>query len=300
MSKYLIIAGSEKCGTTSLFQYLADSGLFVISKSKETDYFRKINDISLEGYHAEFYTNETNKTYLEASPGYLSDSHISAVNISNTLTNYHLIFCLRNPVSRLQSSFAFHKSRLYIPKEMTFEDYFDECMKYEAGLPTDKALSEWCLRVPDCGKYYKHLSDFQLTDPNDITLVTFDELSQNPSNVLLNMCNKLNLDSNFYNHYSFAKSNVTTGHKNDKMQKIALTVNKTLESFWIKYPATKRNLLTIYRKLNGAPKEKITLSDTLRQKLFNYYYEDLIKLRENKSINQMVENWISSLKLVEK
>jgi hypothetical protein len=288
--KYLIIAGSEKCGTTSVFQYLSDSGSFTVSKKKETDYFRKASDLSLAGYLQEFTEQQSDKIFLEASPGYLTDSRLAAKNMHATLKEYHLVFCLRNPLDRLKSSFLFHKSRLYIPKEMSFADYFDECLKYENGLKTSGTISEWCLRVPDAGKYYKHLCDFTYLNKDNITLVSFEAITTDPKSVVTTIQHKLGIDSSFYDTYDFNKSNVTAGHKNDTVQTLALGINKILENFWQKNPNIKKRLLRIYGKINGAPKEKIELSDSLKKKITDYYQDDLDALNDIHQIQFSIKN----------
>lgn len=295
--KFLIIAGSEKCGTTSLFQYIADTKLVNISKAKETDYFRNNSSTAVSDYLNEFLNDNVSNVFLEASPGYLSDSHISANRITNTLDNYHLVFCIRNPLDRLTSSFLFHKSRFYIPKDMSFDQYFDECMKYEKGQATNNALSEWCLRVPDCGKYAKHLADFNHVPTDKITIVTFEQLTQNPCAVVTEICEKLNLATTFFDGYAFGQSNSTRGHKNDRLQKTALKINKALETFWFKYPAAKQALLKVYSKINGAPKEKLVISAETLLKVRTYYEADLNSLLQHNVCAEHVKSWLNKMKI---
>ena len=295
--QFLIISGSEKCGTTSLFQYLADSGLFSVSKEKETDYFRGDGYLSLEEYLDNFSSAGTFNNFLEASPGYLSDSHLSAKKITQILTDYHLVFCLRNPLERLVSSFTFHQSRLYIPKNMSFEEYFDECIKYEKKLLYDTRLSEWCLRVPNCGKYFLHLQDFLEHIPEDkISVYSFDDFKKQPMSVVKNLLLKLNLDSSFYDNYDFKKSNVTFKHKNDFLQRIALKVNKVMEKFWIKNPSIKSSLLQIYKKINSTQSEKLTLSSSLRSRILEYYRQDMEGLSSSGLISdEIIAGWVDKI-----
>jgi len=296
---YLIIAGSEKCGTTSLFQYLADSGSFIVSREKETDYFRREGDLSINEYLNNFdnINNSLPIAYMEASPGYLSDSHISATNIAKTLDNYNLVFCLRNPLERLISSFLFHKSRLYIPKDMSFDIYFQECLKFEKGEGYDERLSEWCLRVPDCGKYWKHLQDFIKHVPQDKILVfSFDEFKDKPKLVVSKILAQYKLDADFYNDYDFKKSNATFSHKNDAMQFLALKLNKLLEGFWVKKPHIKEILLGFYKKINSKNKEKVEISSEVRKLLYDYYINDLESLKKSDLINDnTILSWVSRI-----
>ncbi len=295
---FLIIAGSEKSGTTSVFQYLTDCGEFTVSIKKETDYFRKDSDLSLADYLTEFEKpKDANSIYLEASPGYLSESHISAANMAKVLDNYHLIFCLRNPLDRLISSFLFHKSRLYIPKDYDFETYFDECMRFESQGTSNSGLIEWCLKVPDAGKYYKHLKDFlDVNHHQSLTIVHFEDLAKDPETVCKSILENLGKPSDFFSTYQFEKSNITSGHKNDVLQKIALFVNKKLEALWIKNPGLKRTLLGLYNKLNGKQKEEVVVSSALKAKILNYYRSDLEALKSLEFANPtIIEGWLKKL-----
>ena len=297
-SRFLIIAGSEKSGTTSLYQYLSDSQLFTPSKKKETDFFREKNYDDLDLYKACFANKgQGSQVYLEASPGYLADSKVVAKRLDAVLSDYHLVFCLRNPIDRLLSSFVFHKSRLYIPSEMTFEHYFDECMKYEADSKYRSVVNEWCLRVPDSGKYYKHLLDYEeINGHKSMTLVSFECLVKEPKDVMVDILAKLGLPSKFYDNYEFGQSNATQSHKNDIIQKVALWINSALEGIWLRNPRLKQFLLSIYKSINGAPKEKIILSDQLRARLVEYYSDDLYKLRESPYLKEgIVDGWLKKM-----
>jgi hypothetical protein len=301
--KYLIIAGSEKSGTTSLYQYLADSNLFSNSMVKETDYFRNKN-LDLESQLAEqeylnkYFKAAANKGWcLEASPGYLSDSQITAPNIAKTLKNYELVFCLRNPFDRLKSSFLFHKSRLYLPKDMDFNDYVALCMQYEKSELADYPIEEWFLRVPECGKYYMHLQDFcQSGGEGRLHIFTFDELSRNPKSVVKSILATVGINTDFYDDYNFGQSNVTFGYKNESLQRLALGVNKTLERVWVKFPVLKSHLLKLYQRVNGRSKERIQVTDKTKSILYDFYAKDIESLASKGMLPVSVaENWISSM-----
>lgn len=271
--KFFIIAGSEKCGTTSLFQYLADSELFNISIQKETDYFRKSVNPTIKSYVEEFSTSDLNKIFLEASPGYLTDSEIVTDKIKTTLTNHHLFFCLRDPTDRFISSYNFRKSRLYIPSEMSLGDYFEQCCLFEQGKETDSRLDEWSLRTLDGGNYFKHLSRFERNGIR-FSIIPFDDLAKNPRGVLQAILDIANIRSDFYDQYSFEKNNVTIGFKNKTLQRIALKLNKQLEYFWVKNPKVKKALLNLYRKLNGKKSPIKSIDSPIYEKIRQYYKED--------------------------
>lgn len=296
--KYVIIAGSEKSGTTSLYQYLADSGLFANSIVKETDYFRQTTAVSENEYKQKYYRpNPGNNVYLEGSPGYLSDSYIAAKNIASTLSNYQLIFCLRNPLDRLKSSFLFHKSRLYIPENMNFDHYVSLCMKYERGELSQFPIGEWFLRVPDCGKYFKHLSDFVDACGRDtLKIIAFDELKNNPRSVVNSVLSVADIQTNFYDSYEFGQSNVTFAYKNKLFQRAALFLNHSLESVWLRCPKIKARLLSLYQHFNGKGKEKTIVSDKTKAMLFDFYRDDIKELARAGFISELTATaWLADM-----
>jgi hypothetical protein len=280
MKKYVLISGTEKSGTTSLYQYMVDSGFFNESIKKETDFFRDVN-CEFNEYEKEFRFNIERSLFLEGSPGYLADSNIVADNIAEIQSykdKFELIFILRSPLERLKSSFLFHKSRLYLDKNMSFDKYISMCFEYENGKSaTAIGLDEWFLRVLDSGLYSKHLDDFEKHEIN-MMVFEFREFCVSPNEVVNKVFNKLGLDSSFYSEYNFEKSNVTSGHKNDFIQRAALVLNKRLESFFYSNPKVKKLLLSIYSRLNGAEKEKIDISLETRARLKEFYEQDIVAL----------------------
>lgn len=287
--EFIIVSGTEKAGTTSLYQYLLDSGFFNPSLKKETDYFRR-DKVSLEGYLAQFYTDSSKELYLEASPGYLAESHISSKNIKKTVGECSLlVFLLRSPMARLISSFVFHKSRLFIPESMSFDSYIDLCFKFYSGYSSESlGLDEWFLNVPDAGRYFYHLKDFRDENLSKCKVFDFDLFNQDPKVVVDSIMDAVGLDIDFYNDYDFRVFNQTGSFKYKNLQKLALYFNKSFESFFFKYPEIKVFLLRIYRQINGGNKEVVVASDEVKFRLREYYKDDISSLVDCNYITQEV------------
>lgn len=299
-SKYLIIAGTEKAGTTSLFQYLLDSGFYFPSHKKETDYFRRETCFSEKEYEREFDTNNSRGCcFLEASPGYLADSSLVVKNISSLDLGYILfVFLLRSPLGRLKSSFLFHKSRLYIDRNMTIDEYIDLCFRYEAGETSiDLGLDDWFLRVLDSGRYFKHLCDYMDLKNKEIKIYSFEEFSRDPKSCVVSIQRTMGFPYDLYNDYDFHVSNVTAGHRSDFIQKYALLVNNTFEKFFYRYPGVKKKLLKIYRILNGAEKEVASINDFNMNRLLKFYSNDMEHLLNSGLISREVfDTWIKEFR----
>lgn len=300
MNKYFIIGGTEKAGTTSIFQYFCSHTDVIPSSKKETDFFRlsqcSPERLDLEKYCQFFKNNSTDAPYLmEASPGYLVDSKYSAPAIRHHLPNARLLFILRDPIERLCSSYQFHKSRFYFPDQLTIERYVELCFQYEQGdlTPEQAGIKEWFLRVLNAGRYHQHLADFYLMFPaNQIMVVTFDELKTNPGMLLQRICQFLEIPADIFEHQQFEKSNVTFEGKHRGIHRLGLYINKQLESVFIKKPEIKRTLLKIYKKLNGKQPERVVIATDAIRRLSAYYRDDLNSLLTLPGIpKDIICNW---------
>ena len=104
MTQHLIIAGHQKCMTTSLYHYLSRCrGVFRVGRKKELNYFRG-STASLRGYATQFGTGVGSVT-LEASPFYIFDAE-SLQRIDQILgDSVQVIVLRRNPVNRAISHY---------------------------------------------------------------------------------------------------------------------------------------------------------------------------------------------------
>ena len=109
-----LIIGAPRCGTTSLFYYLAEHPQIVPSATKELHFFDDHYAKGMRWYRAQFPTT-VQKYYAEhmrkrdfftgeATPAYLFYPH-AAERIAKALPNVKLIVLLRNPVDRAFSHY---------------------------------------------------------------------------------------------------------------------------------------------------------------------------------------------------
>lgn len=278
-ASFLIIGGTEKAGTTSMYQYLAAHPQVRASRRKETDYFRSAPPHAISDYLTLFNDGATTKAmYMEASPGYLSESEIAAPAMSALIPDSKLLFILRNPIERLLSGFEFHKSRFHIPESMTFDNYIDLCMRFERNEISQEqtGLKLWHLKVPDAGKYGRHLADFMTRFPcGQIKVTALEDLQKDPFAYVTDVCQWAGLDASFFNDFEFFRANVTFKPRRRWLQKVGLAVNSTFEPVFNRYPMLKHCLLTAYKRVNGAQVEKPAMSPRTREILREYYAGDL-------------------------
>ena len=106
MPSFLVI-GAQKCGTTSLFNYLLQHPSIRAPVKKEVGYFSSNFNKGIEWYQSFFpIAWHQDRQYLtgEASTGYIYHPH-APYRIANTIPQVKLIALLRNPVDRAYSHY---------------------------------------------------------------------------------------------------------------------------------------------------------------------------------------------------
>lgn len=294
--KFLIIGGTEKSGTTSVYQYLAAHPDVAASRRKETDYFRSAGEHSLEDYMALFSGGGSeDTTYMEASPGYLAQSAIAAPAMNRLVPQAKLLFILRDPIARLLSGFDFHKSRFHIPDSMSFDEYIELCMRFERGdVAQEKTgLKLWHLQVPEAGRYGAHLKDyFDRYPAAQIRVTSIEQLQANPLGYMQGICQWAEIDGGFYTGFEFERANVTFRPRNRVLQRAGLFVNNALEPLFNRRPGLKRSLLSVYKRVNGAKVQRPAMSSATRERLETYYLEDFKLLNTlTGDGGEMVQRW---------
>ena len=107
MPDFLIIGG-QRCGTTSLFNYIIEHPHILRPIRKEIHYFDLNYDRSIDWYRSHFPISYLRKGFItgEASPYYIFHPH-ALRRIAETLPDVKLIVILRNPVDRAYSHYQY-------------------------------------------------------------------------------------------------------------------------------------------------------------------------------------------------
>lgn len=105
----LIIPGSQKCGTSSIYRYLSEHPSCLMSEPKEPAFFSKAENLGhIDRYRALFAAGRRGepspKVIGEATTAYLPDAHVPQ-RIKQALGEVKLVFVLRNPVDRALSAY---------------------------------------------------------------------------------------------------------------------------------------------------------------------------------------------------
>ena len=196
----LYILGAPKCGTTSLFNWLAQQEQIFTPRIKEPHYFyspygNKIDAADYYGLYKD--AKQTSQYALDASVWYLF-SKTAVPRILSEIEAPRFIVCLRNP---LELAPSLHSQKIYSTHE-TVEDFSaawalsDERFKGEfsgiQGLPPSADPSHMSYRhASSLGVQSQWL--LETVDPKDIYFCFLDEISKNPELVFSNLCNFLGI-----------------------------------------------------------------------------------------------------------
>ena len=128
-----IIIGAQKCGTTSLFNYLSEHPDIYPSYPKEVHFFSTRFNRGIKWYRSHFplaiqkeiVERINNHRFLtgEASPSYFANPHAPR-RVSKVVPNVLLIILLRNPVDRAYSHY--HMSKKMGLEKLSFTEALDQ------------------------------------------------------------------------------------------------------------------------------------------------------------------------------
>lgn len=266
--EYLIIGGSTKCATTSLYKYLSDHPEVSGSTLKETRFFLdtdyplkpKISfSEGLEKYTNLFQTKEKSHLRMEATPDYLY-SPGTPERVKKSLVGVKWIFILREPVSRIESWYKFARQNNLVNETISFEDYVNEQLKNEIITPDIPQHS----RAVDQSHYAKYLKKYAAEFSKDnILLVIYEDLKSKPSEVMQAICKFAGIDSSFYDDYQFEVLNPTHVVKNAKLHENYRGLKRNLRQKVFRAPlvhtilrTAKRWIEPIYLAFNAQAKKQ--------------------------------------------
>jgi hypothetical protein len=221
-----MIIGTAKAGTTSLFQYLAQHPDIIPSKTKELFYFGTPSQWrGLRWYLTNFPLKEEaeNKLTFEATPAYLYNIY-APEKIGYLFPDMRFIASLRDPVKRAFSHWSSRHNRnkngeLYDARS------FEEAVNQELD---ENYKDPHAHRFLYKGMYATHLKNwYQYYPPENILLLDFDELKQNPKSFLAKVAQFLSIE-NIYDRFTVT----------DEKEKMLFTKDNNNEHELIHYHAS--------------------------------------------------------------
>ena len=308
-SEYLILAGTNKSGTTAVFRYLGDHPSVSVSRQKESAFFYKIDDfLGMEAdelkklYSSQFLNGGSDdQLYVEATPTYLHGGQKIASRVRKVVPNARLLFMLRNPTDRVVSYFRSAWGQPHVATYGLDSDQFvDEAIRASGDGNSDKLeLSERQMAFRQellvC-KYAEFLPFFlQEFGADRIHVAFFDELVSSPDNLMDDICAFARIDPEYYSDYEFRVENRTRLHRNSNIRAIAASLNSGLEPFLNRYPAIRRGVRQMYDFVNVDEKKTIPFSAEAVRRLDKYFRpwnDRLYKLLIDSYPDKQLPRWL--------
>ncbi len=277
IKNFVLIIGAMKCGTTSLFNYLAEHPQIAPCKEKEPSFFSAERNYR-KGF--EYYQNlwdwqpEIHQIALEGSTSYTRVTNSNYVNAAENIAKlqekegckFKFIYVMRNPLDRIESQYT--HGAVWRSKELK-DSIINKTIDPEAV-----DVSKYSMQIEE---YYSRF------DAKDILLINFNDLKNKPIELLNNICHFLQIDS----RYQFKKIDIIHNGSQEKMRielpgwylirhtpLMKLVKNKTPSNVKeVFYRLFKRQVKDNYIKLSSAQKKAILCELEADLKMLDAKYE---------------------------
>jgi hypothetical protein len=259
----IIIAGANKCGTTSLFRYLSAHPKVTGSSVKEARFFWNERDFSnpaaASAYRELFGRSPPADTvFLEATPNYLDGGLRVATAIKSVLQDPRLIFLFRDPVDRLVSYYRSKRGFKHAPTfGMEFQEFTAIATDSISRDPSELSVRDQHLRHEVAkGFYADRLKQYLSVFPSSSMLILFyDDLATDTADTTKKAARFAGLDADFFDHFDFSVENRSRAHRSASLRTWASLANRRLEPVLNRTPALRRWTRALYDALNTVRSE---------------------------------------------
>lgn len=278
----LLIAGAPKCGTSSLFNWLAAHPEVCGSSPKETFYFVDQDNPLIRpaaNYHQhglDHYTffppgcSAQAQFFLEATTHHLYQK--TALNFfANRQPQPQIIFVLRKPSARIFSSFNYTQNNLSrLDKDVSFRQFTDLLLEGKLDQIRDRFHSEQSFFTLKHDLLYSQYSDFLLQwakcfPPERLTILLFEQLKGDPGSILRRLARDLGIAADFYDQFDFTQRNQTMGVKNS-------FIHRTLRHFAPYFPKSPFKMILKSLYFNTQRDATVAKPDSESLQKLDYYF----------------------------
>ena len=284
----LIIAGSNKCGTTSVFRYLSEHPAVCPASRKETEFFFGEQDYASPAaraaFEALFPTLEPEHAILvEGTPNYLDGGGAVAARMRQVLQQPRLMFLLRDPVERFLSHYRSRQGLIGDPAtDLGFEaflaDQLEAANAAAAGrTPSGRTDGHDLMK----GRYVLKLREYlEIFDPDEIIVSFYEELAADSRAYMRRLCETLGVDPGYYDDFVFRVENRSRFHHSSRLRTLATRTNLRLEPLLNRVPAARRLARAAYNAVNTSSQRGATLDAAQRAQLAEYFARPNSELRD--------------------
>jgi hypothetical protein len=186
---FVLIIGAMKCGTTTLYDFLAQHPQIAVGPGKEPSFFAFEEKwaLGLDWYESQFDYDPSRHNYaLDASTDYTKYPFCKEVVDrlkASAPRRFKLIYIMRHPLRRIESH-ARHVERARCEIGQCPSPRASHTL--DAGIsPVSMAISRYARQLDLYSEYY---------DKGELLLLTLEQLAQEPNVVLQKICKFLEID----------------------------------------------------------------------------------------------------------
>lgn len=233
----VVIAGAPKCGTSSLFEWLASHPEACGSSIKETRYLldreslvfkadANVHDHGLAGYAAYFRHCDPMRVnvIVEATPDYLYQR--TAVEVLSRLEPQpQIVFILRKPSERVYSWYQFSRTnRVILDPSVTFAQFVELLRREDAPI-----WKRWphARQGLDESRYIEHLEAWLACFPRSrLHVFLFERMREDERAFMRDVAERLAIDPSFYDDYDFPRKNATVQLRSSALHRTRLWLSR--------------------------------------------------------------------------
>lgn len=276
----VIIAGVNKAGTTSLFEYLAAHPDISPARIKELRYFTRLardGAVPDPGEYDDLFNYRENSRYrLEASPAYLCGGRRVAELVKSCLPDARIIVLLREPVERLLSLYNRAVAHSELPAHLSFRDFVDASLKWRPGETANYAYT----RGLRDGFYIDYLREWHALFGENLEILFTDDLKSDSRALTAGVCRWLGIDASLLASEPFEISNRTLHYRFRGIHSYITRWYMKTEAYWRRHPGVKRAIRRMYNRINGARAELPSIGPETLEFLHRVYAPYNAELRE--------------------
>lgn len=280
-----VIAGNQKCGTTSLYEYLNLSNKINVPEIKEIPYFTN-NDFygrkSKLNYYFGDYRYDTSKVngFAYVNIGYYAEYSIE--RILELSPSCKFVFVMRDPSERVKSAFHYSVSRGW-EGELDLTKAIDIDRKhYEYFEKSNLTYIEHSCYGRQMSKVLKYV------EKENIYLIDFNDLVSDPKKVTMELLDWLGVSTYDFERDDFTPKNQAFDVKSKSLQRLIIRDNLVKKIYQYSVPNIVRGFLNkkLVRKLELMNrKNKLYVENDDLEIIYDYskliFSEDLEILRYN-------------------
>ncbi len=184
-----VIAGAQKCGTSSLGATLRRHPQAYVAPGKELHFFNRDHGQGLDAYAERFTPAPHHRAWGEATPAYIYDADARR-RMCEALPEARIVVILRDPVQRAYSHY-WHSRRIKVERLDTFEAALDAEPARLTGTPGARMHGSYV----DRGHYIDQLESLTAQhDPGLVHVMLFDDLKGDRTAALRGLFGFLGID----------------------------------------------------------------------------------------------------------